>query len=363
MMEGIDGEFHFEPEGGIGDGDGSSSSTRFVNNETLVIDVDPLNSDPPFKVVENIKDSDDASLEKDVADGAQKVHKSSKATDKRNNLGKETRHKLQKVPPKSSKVAGDASDPLDVDSDHDIHVAAYLTPPSWKQHLKDISLEKLCDIHGRAYMRQAVLDNMLNNKTRKLISALTKARSSCDVIQERERENEKAYAKIEKNCNDALQDLDKNPLVVDMHAEIKTLQGQVNKLHEIDGLRQDRAAVIFKVVTRVVKELVHSDEMGLLVARLFKVAVFRGSYTAFEEVDALKEPFDFEKIPGYHSSSKKEFDQVDDDLATASYPFIAEATADLYASVEELLSKKPKYLHTKPAPSHYKPSSLKVSIN
>nr|GEV16199.1 hypothetical protein [Tanacetum cinerariifolium] len=316
MMEGIDGQFRFEPEGGIGDGDGSSSSNRFVNNETLVIDVDPLNFDPPFKVVENIKDSDDASLEKDVADGAQK----------------------------SSKVAGDASDPLDVDSDHDIHefpsakelkdsvdchwVAAHLTPPSWKQLLKETSLEKLCDIHGRAYMRQAVLDNMLNNRTRKLISALTKARSSYDVIQERERENKKAYVKIKKNCNDALQDLDKNPLMVDMHAEIKTLQRQVNKLH---------------------------GEYSML--------VLEENYTAFEEVDALKETFDFEKIPGYHSSSKKEFDQVDDDLATASYPFIAEATADLYTSVEELLSKKPKYLHTKPAPSHYKPSSLKVSIN
>ncbi|GKG25493.1 hypothetical protein Tco_0398639, partial [Tanacetum coccineum] len=61
-------------------------------------------------------------------------------------------------------------------------VVAHVTPPSWKQHLKETSLEKLCDIHDRAYMWQAVLDNMLNNRTHKLISTLAKARASCDAI-------------------------------------------------------------------------------------------------------------------------------------------------------------------------------------
>ncbi|GKG45898.1 hypothetical protein Tco_0498344, partial [Tanacetum coccineum] len=35
------------------------------------------------------------------------------------------RHKLRKAPPQESKVAGDASDPLDVDSDPDIHGKFY----------------------------------------------------------------------------------------------------------------------------------------------------------------------------------------------------------------------------------------------
>nr|GEW54564.1 retrovirus-related Pol polyprotein from transposon TNT 1-94 [Tanacetum cinerariifolium] len=178
MMEGIDGEFHFELNGGIGDGDGSSPSTRSVNNEALVIDVDPLNSAPPSKVAENIEDSNDASLENDVADEAEKTRKSSKAT--------------------ASKVAGDASDPLNVDNDPDIHqlkdfadcywVIAHVTLPSRKQHLKEIGLG--------------------------------------------EREKDKAYAELEKKCNDALQDLDKNPLVMYMRAEIETLQGQADKFHD-----------------------------------------------------------------------------------------------------------------------------------
>nr|GEU86861.1 hypothetical protein [Tanacetum cinerariifolium] len=58
--------------------------------------------------------------------------------------------------------------------------------------------------------------------------------------------------------------------------------------------------------------------------------------------------------------AKKEFDQAGDALATASYPFIAEATAHLYAFLEVLLLKKSKSLRAKPAPSTSKPSSLKV---
>nr|GEV30146.1 hypothetical protein [Tanacetum cinerariifolium] len=171
MMDGIDGEFHFEPEGGIGDGEGSSPSTRSVNNEALVIDVDPLNFAPSSKVAKNIRDSNNASLEKDVVDKAEKTRKSSKAIGKRKQIaessGKETRRKLRKVPPQVSKVAGDAFDPLDVDSDPDIHEF-----PSAKE-LKDST-----DCHW--------------------------------VV---------------------AHDLDNNPLVMDMRAEIETLQGQVDKLH------------------------------------------------------------------------------------------------------------------------------------
>ncbi|GKF89501.1 hypothetical protein Tco_0263464 [Tanacetum coccineum] len=83
-------------------------------------------------------------------------------------------------------------------------VVAHVTPPSWKQHLKEINLEKICDIHDRAYMRQAVLDNMLNRRTCKLISTLLKARASCDAIRERDVAKDKAYAEMERKCNKAL---------------------------------------------------------------------------------------------------------------------------------------------------------------
>nr|GFB88340.1 hypothetical protein [Tanacetum cinerariifolium] len=46
-----------------------------------------------------------------------------------------------------------------------------------------------------------------------------------------EREKDKAYSNFKMKCNDALQDMDKNPLILDMYAKIKTLQGQVDRLH------------------------------------------------------------------------------------------------------------------------------------
>ncbi|GKE42137.1 hypothetical protein Tco_1469421 [Tanacetum coccineum] len=121
MMEGMDGEFYFESEGGVGDGEGSSPSIRFVNNEASVIDDEPLNSAPPSQFVENIRDSYDALSKKYVVDEARnrKLGKSSKATGKRKQIakssGRETSQKARKVPSQASKAFGDPSDPLDVD--------------------------------------------------------------------------------------------------------------------------------------------------------------------------------------------------------------------------------------------------------
>nr|GEY93961.1 reverse transcriptase domain-containing protein [Tanacetum cinerariifolium] len=134
----------------------------------------------------------------------------------------------------------------------------------------------------------------------------------------------KAYVELEKKCNDALQDLDKNPLVLDMRAEIETLQRQVDRLHgeykrlileekklktsetqlihEVDGLRQDRVAVVVKVVPHVATKLIPGDEMGLLIVYLSKTDLFYGRCTTLEEVAALKEPFKLEKMPGYRKN-------------------------------------------------------------
>ncbi|GKG63334.1 hypothetical protein Tco_0640829, partial [Tanacetum coccineum] len=64
MMEGIDGEFHFIPKGGVGDERGSPS-TRFANNEALAIDADLLTAVHPSEFFENIGHSNDASSEQD----------------------------------------------------------------------------------------------------------------------------------------------------------------------------------------------------------------------------------------------------------------------------------------------------------
>ncbi|GJW64856.1 hypothetical protein Tco_0116740 [Tanacetum coccineum] len=301
MMEGIDGEFHFIPEGGVGDERGSFSP---------------------------------------------RVSASSKAAGKRMQTAesseREPRQKVQKVLPQASKVAGDASDPLDIDSDPDIHefpsakelkdsadfhfVVTHVTPPSWKRHLKEISLEKLCDIHDRAYMRQAMLDNMLNSRTRKLILILSKARASYDAIRERRlrktrhmlnlRGVDQLHGEYSRLVLEEKKWVNYEQTLSILRSKVKGLESEKERLksfetqlsQEIDGLRQDRADVVSKVIPHVATKLIRSDEMGLLVARLAKAAMFRGRRTTFEEVADLKEPFDLEKMHGYHSSSKKEFD-------------------------------------------------------
>ncbi|GJU85462.1 hypothetical protein Tco_1293008 [Tanacetum coccineum] len=86
---------------------------------------------------------------------------------------------------------------------------------------------------------------------------------------ERERVKDKEYVKMEAKCNVALENLDKNPLVVDLREEAWTLKGHI-----------------------------------------VKVVIFYKRCFAFEEVPKLKEPFDLAKVSGYRSSSKKEMIQL-----------------------------------------------------
>nr|GEV36186.1 hypothetical protein [Tanacetum cinerariifolium] len=296
----------------------NSSSAKSINNDALVIGATPLYSIYPSNIVENVADSDDPSYgedEKTLVGPCLPPHLEANKTLKI--LGKR-------------KVAGESSTPLDVDSDSNIHefpsakelrdaidchwVVVHVTPSSWKKHLREINIEQLYDIHNRAYMRHVVLDNV-------------------------------------KEVYEALQDLDKNPLVSDMRAEIKVLQIQVDGLHsiksererlksfeiqllqEIDSLKQDRADVVSKVILKTSMKLVRSDDL---------------------------EPFVLKKTSCYRPSLKKEYDHASDALANASYPFLAEYVINLYASLEQLLLKKPPSLRPILSGSRSKPLSLKV---
>ncbi|GJW25339.1 hypothetical protein Tco_0039150 [Tanacetum coccineum] len=354
MIQEVDGEFNFLHEGGL-DEDQSSLSVKSVYNKISMINAEPISVVHPLNVAKNVIDSGNASHENDELNpvGLSKPHdpkagNTSKAAGKR-------KHAV--VPLMLITILISMLNPK-------FPLYKSLSSPFVVTIcLRDISLEQLCDIHDMAYMREAVLDNV---------------------------KKDKAYAELEKKCNEALQDFDKNPLVSDMRSEIETLQGQVNGLHneyrrlvleekkwvnyeqtlsilrakfeglesereklkvsevqllqEIDSLKHDRAAVITKVVLDAVMKLIQSDEMGILIAKYFNASMFRGRCATFEEVANLKGPFILEKMLSYRLSSKQEFNQACDDLANASYPFLAELAADPYASVEQLLSKKPQSL-------------------
>ncbi|GJX50643.1 hypothetical protein Tco_0277488 [Tanacetum coccineum] len=287
MIQGIDGEFNFLPKGGLDD----SLSVKSVNNGILVVNTKPISTAHPSTFDENVICSGNAPHENDhiTSVGLSKPYdleadNISKADGKIKHVagsqGEGSRQRTQKFP--SAKELKDATN---------CHwVISHVTLPSWKQHLREISLEQLCDIHDRAYMRQAVLDNVLNSRTRELISILHKARASYDAIRKREVKKDKAYVELEKKCNEALQDLDKNPLVSDMRFEIKAFA---------------KAAIVTKVVPDAAVKLIQSDEMGIHVVKLVKASMFHGRCATFEEVANLKEPFILEKMHGYRPSLKE----------------------------------------------------------
>ncbi|GJY71667.1 hypothetical protein Tco_0475370 [Tanacetum coccineum] len=164
------------------------------------------------------------------------------------------RQKAWKVPAQASKVAGDASTPLDVDSELDIHefpsakelkdatdchwVVAHVTPPSWKQYLMEISIEQICDIHDKAYMRRRVLGHGVRN----------------ELIE-----------KIFLHC------------IKPGHPVILFEKGKSRKIKRMQSWRKnDIAAVVARVISDATMKLIHSDEMGVLIARLVKASIIHG---------------------------------------------------------------------------------------
>ncbi|GKC35889.1 hypothetical protein Tco_1048273 [Tanacetum coccineum] len=107
--------------------------------------------------------------------------------------------------------------------------------------------------------------------------------------------------------------------VTSLEADKARLEAIEASLHgEIEELRQDRRDVISKVVPYAAMELVHSDELGRLVGKLVSSAITYGRCRAYEQVVAMKEPFDLSKVKGYRSSYQKEHTQASNDFATAT---------------------------------------------
>ncbi|GKD75505.1 hypothetical protein Tco_1333787 [Tanacetum coccineum] len=107
-------------------------------------------------------------------------------------------------------------------------------------------------------------------------------------------------------------------------------------------------------------KFIRSDDLGVLIAKLVRCSIIYGRCQAFEEVATMEEPFVLENMSSYRPSSKEEYEQASDALANASYPFLAEYLANLYALLEQLLSKKPPLLRPTFSGSRSKPLSPKV---
>ncbi|GKB97542.1 hypothetical protein Tco_0983679 [Tanacetum coccineum] len=262
-----------------------------------------------------------------------------------------------------------------------------ITPPAWKNHLDNHMDVELLDLHDRCYARQAVVNNAVNRRSRKLLQVIEKLRGEFDVMRSKESAREEECEGLRVKCEATMTQFEMNPVVVALrekiyalstevkehklnldrmilesqkwvgyHQSLSTLESKVTSLEaekarlevvevslrkEVEGLKQDRREVVSKVVPYAAIELVHSDDMGSLVGRLVSSAILYGRCRAYEQVADMKEPFDLSKVKGYRSSYKKDHTQANNDFATAAFPWLDEFVVDSSAPIEVLLSKKP----------------------
>nr|GEU91747.1 hypothetical protein [Tanacetum cinerariifolium] len=333
MIQGVDDEFNFLPEGGFEDNQGFFSA-KSVNNKTPILDVKPISIMLPINVVDNMIDSSNTSFDDELPPVYPHTYyfpgvgEKSKVAGKRklavDDLRKGSHYRARRAPIQASKVTGDALTPLDVDSDPDIHVSS------------DRDLKDATDCHWVvAHPRHLVMPFERDCKMDKAYVELEKKL----LIEERKWDNyEQTFSLLRVKFEG-------------LESESERLKAsEIQMLQEIDRLRQDMAVIVSKVVPDASMKLVHSDEMGVLVARLVRAAIVHGRCTKFKEIAKLKEPFALEKMPGYRMSLKDEYNRAKEDMANDSFPLLSEFTSNPYASVEQLLSIKPRLLRSSKAP-------------
>ncbi|GJW53859.1 hypothetical protein Tco_0097944 [Tanacetum coccineum] len=236
---------------------------------------------------------------------------------------------------------------------------------------------ELLDLHDRSYVRQAVVDNAVNKRSRELLQVIEKLRCEFDVMRNRKRAREEECEGLRVKCEAAMTEFEKNPAVVALwekkiyvlstkvkenklnldkmmlesqkwagyQQSLLTLKLKVTSLEaekarlevvevslckEVEELKQDRRKVVSKVISCAAMELVYSDDMGSLVGRLVSSAILYGRCRAYEQVADMKEPFDLSKLD--------------------------EIVPDPSAPIEVLLSKKP------PSLQRHVPSRTQVPL-
>ncbi|GKF76661.1 hypothetical protein Tco_0229131, partial [Tanacetum coccineum] len=93
-----------------------------------------------------------------------------------------------------------------------------------------------------------------------------------------------------------------------LKSEGKRLRASEIQLLQVDSLMQDRAAMVARAIPDGIMNLICSDEIGVLIARLVKASIIHGGCATFKEVAELKKPFVLDEMPGNRPSSKEEYD-------------------------------------------------------
>ncbi|GJZ07718.1 hypothetical protein Tco_0541511 [Tanacetum coccineum] len=178
-----------------------------------------------------------------------------------------------------------------------------ITPPAWRVYFDNQMDLELPDLHDRCYARQDVVDNIVNRRA----SAMAEFDQNPAVLALQEKISSLTADDKEHKGN-----LDRMMLESQKWAghqvTLSTLELKVNSLEadkakleaveaslrgEVEELKQEKRDVVSKVVPYATK--------------------------AYEQVAAMKEPFDLSKVKGYRSSYQKEHTQASNDFATATF--------------------------------------------
>ncbi|GJZ57152.1 hypothetical protein Tco_0612646 [Tanacetum coccineum] len=179
---------------------------------------------------------------------------------------------------------------------------------AWKNHLDNHMDLKLLDLHDCCYARQAVVDNVVNRRSRELLQVIEKLRGECEVVRSRERAREEECKGLRVKCKAAMTEFEKNPIVVTLREKIFVLSAEV-KEHKLNLDRMMQGLEGLNV----------SPKGGLGLGSLQNR--WDGNFQkGFRQVVDPEEPFDLSKVRGYRSSYKKDHTQASNDLATATFP-------------------------------------------
>ncbi|GJZ67730.1 hypothetical protein Tco_0630970, partial [Tanacetum coccineum] len=188
-----------------------------------------------------------------------------------------------------------------------------------------------------------IVDNTVNRRSRELPKVIDQIRAECDVLKDREDARDQECEELKAKCKRTMVDLDKNPAVnshkwAGYRVSLSTLESKVASLEAEKVKLESIEALLYQDLHNA------NDDIGKLVAKLVYASILYGWCQAFEEVAKIKEPFDITKVKGYRSSYKKEHMRAGNELATVTFSFLVEFVADPHASIEALISKKPRVL-------------------
>ncbi|GJY17073.1 hypothetical protein Tco_0388564 [Tanacetum coccineum] len=180
----------------------------------------------------------------------------------------------------------------------------------------------------------AVVDNHLNESVKYLIRTYKKTKKDLEAAFVKEAELKAKY-------NGDVMDLDENPVVVALRAEVGDKEKIAVLEAKCSGLEKEKAR-LGDVEAMLLKEV---DDLKLQCTMLKQdradVVAKVIPCHALEEVAAIKNHVDLFTVKCYRPTTEKEYDEAGNTYITAEYPFLKEATKDPLATLEDLFSMKP----------------------